>query len=193
MDACSNHKCQLLVRNEQGKWATCSLESVLAMSSSGSCDFYLLHCAITNYSGGVSIRESNHGTLLCDIPPSAIKNAVVMSETLIRYVTSARHIMIAIKFEDQGSLDRLLDLYDQNSISFSAAQKIHANAKCGMFPDCNDPATQEFMLRVLYSDGMENFVANVERWLQHLEEVAHIARNTDSGNHQDTESTWQQE
>jgi hypothetical protein len=146
--------------------------------------------------GGVSIRENLHGTLLCDIPPRAIQSVVVVSEKLIRFLTSAGNVKLAVNFEHHNSLAKLLELYDANSIQYTMMQSSGASARYGIFPDCNDPRVQEFMLRLLFSSGMENFVSDIEEWLRKLETTTHQIQSSDtlgSQQNSETESTWQQE
>ena len=176
MDSYSSHAGKLLRRNEHGQWTTCSLESVIVIAANG----------------GVSIREKNHGSLICDIPPRAIQTATVVSDTMIRYNTFS-DVKLAVQFEQGDSLVNLLQSYDTNGIAYSKIRNeddMHHN----LFPDCNDPGTQEFLLRLLYSDGLSDFVSDVQQWLQALESKAtEFLPTQENDGEENTQSTWQQE
>mmetsp|Transcript_1244 Transcript_1244/g.2037 ORF Transcript_1244/g.2037 Transcript_1244/m.2037 type:complete len:170 (-) Transcript_1244:144-653(-) len=164
----------------QGEWLQCALNTYIILSREGD----------------ISIRENETNSLVCDLPRRELTAVEVVSDDIIRYSTGSDS-KLAVHFQEPSTMHSVLSAYNEHGLKFSDIREERKDSY--PFPDCNDPAIQETLLRMLFTDGFEKFVADVETWLCRVRQgiVSYGPGATvcpgDKTSEEEEESTWEQE
>jgi hypothetical protein len=123
--------------------------------------------------------------LVCDIQLCAIDRAEILSTSLIRLVLRNEKA-IALEFDQESLLIELLNIYQENSILCTKIED-----RGSLFPNLQEPMIQEFLLRLLFTQGFKEFVSDIENW---LDTIYDDVRNLNHGEDiTEMESTWEQD
>lgn len=123
--------------------------------------------------------------MVCDIQLCAIDRAEILSTSLIRLVLRNEKA-IALEFDQESLLIELLNLYQENSILCTKIED-----RGSLFPNLQEPMIQEFLLRLLFTQGFKEFVSDIENW---LDTIYDDVRNLNHGEDiTEMESTWEQD
>ena len=112
--------------------------------------------------GGIVVREIVSNALQGDIPFAAIKKIELVAENLVRFSTigSSR---FAMKFKNKVECSHF---YDSLSHMDSIPQHLLISNICSKnrtsFPNLNDPNIQELLLRLLFTEGFDEFVTEIQ-------------------------------
>ena len=107
----------------------------------------------------IIIRDTSSNALLCDLPKTVILNAEAISKTTMRFLTSGQ-TRFAIRLENNAELEALVLLLSQIDVLVER-HVMSQSSSVAALPNLEDPAVQEYILRLLFDKDFQNY------WLNH--------------------------
>ena len=108
----------------------------------------------------IIIRDTSSNALLCDLPKTAILHAEAISKTTMRFLTSGQ-TRFAIRLENNAELEALVLLLSQIDVLVER-HVMSQSSSVAALPNLEDPAVQEYILRLLFDKDFCEFTSSMK-------------------------------
>lgn len=143
--------------SDQGEWVELRKEAVLQCASSG-----------------LVVREKASNSLLADFPISSILKMTRLKSDLVTIDTSGNKT--ALRFLNAAEAAQFCVVVSNALWPITDKSLLSNNSDEFTIPNLDDPAVQEFVFKLLFSDEFEDFVVDLKKLLgglsQDLDQIA---------------------
>lgn len=120
-------------------------------------------CSFVSLCIEVIVRDASTNALLCDLPKDDVLNCEVITANTLRLLTTGQ-TRFALQFEDENGLERATALLHQ--IGVQVERHAIDEVRCeSPLPDLEDPAVQEYVLRLLFDEKFMSFASSMRSLL----------------------------
>ena len=150
--------CTMLRLNDKMEWMELTTESLACLSS-----------------GLISLRDISTYALQADLPMNTIQKIETISHANLVRIQTKNHNILALKFKDAINMSGFKCGMEEVNIEYSEVIRNNTTE----LPDLLQPAVQEYVLRLLFSDTFSEFVDDLENLINSFER--RVASSTTTG------------